>query len=287
MHAKHFRSMFAYCTEKLNLSEHEAYLRITVGRASRKHPVLLTMLGEGRLHLSGIAKLVPHLTDANRETLLAQATDKSKREIEELVVELAPQPDVPARIRKLPEPQLGPDRVVSPKPAGLRPVEPLAPARYKIQFTGNAQLKEKLERLQALRPNGDLAAMIEEAVTEKPERLESKRFGKTKIPRKNLEQTDTSPSSRYIPAAVKRAVSERDGNRCAYVDSNGRRCAARDGLQFHHDDPYARGGDHSPDNIAMMCPTHNAYLAECDYGKEAMKRYSRSREPAPVYASTT
>ncbi len=68
--------MFAYCTEKLNLSEHEAYLRITVGRASRKHPVLLTMLGEGRLHLSGIAKLVPHLTDANRETLLAQATDK-------------------------------------------------------------------------------------------------------------------------------------------------------------------------------------------------------------------
>ncbi len=189
--------------------------------------------------------------------------------IEELVVELAPQPDVPARIRKLPEPQLGPDRVVSPKPAGLRPVEPLAPARYKIQFTGNAQLKEKLERLQALRPNGDLAAMIEEAVTEKLERLESKRFGKTKIPRKNLEQTDTSPSSRYIQAAVKRAVSERDG------------------LQFHHDDPYARGGDHSPDNIAMMCPTHNAYLAECDYGKEAMKRYSRSREPAPVYASTT
>jgi len=36
-----FPSMFAYCVEKLNLSEHEAYLRITVGRASRKHPVLL------------------------------------------------------------------------------------------------------------------------------------------------------------------------------------------------------------------------------------------------------
>ena len=49
-------------------------------------------------------------------------------------------------------------------------------------------------------PDGDLAAIIEEAVTEKLERLESKRFGKTKSPRKSLEKTDTSPSSRYIPA---------------------------------------------------------------------------------------
>ena len=31
-------SMFVYCTEVLNLSEHEAYLRITVGRASRERP---------------------------------------------------------------------------------------------------------------------------------------------------------------------------------------------------------------------------------------------------------
>ncbi len=54
-------SMFAYCTEVLNLSEHEAYLRITVARASRQHPILLEMLADGRLHLSGIAKLAPHL----------------------------------------------------------------------------------------------------------------------------------------------------------------------------------------------------------------------------------
>src|SRR5262249_35024693 len=55
-------SMFAYCTEILHLSEAEAYLRITVARASRVHPVLLAMLAEGRLHLSAISKLAPHLT---------------------------------------------------------------------------------------------------------------------------------------------------------------------------------------------------------------------------------
>ena len=45
-------SMFAYCTDVLHLSEQEAYLRITVARASRKHPAILPMLRDGRLHLS-------------------------------------------------------------------------------------------------------------------------------------------------------------------------------------------------------------------------------------------
>ena len=79
-------SMFVYCTDVLHLSEHEAYLRIQVARASRHHPMLLTMLEDGRLQLSSIAKLAPHLTKANREALLARATHKTKREIEELVL---------------------------------------------------------------------------------------------------------------------------------------------------------------------------------------------------------
>ena len=70
------------------------------------------------------------------------------------------------------------------------------------------------------------------------------------------------------------------------MDAHGRRCNERHGLQFHHDEPFARGGDHSPENVKLMCPVHNGYLAERDYGKEVMERYRRSgslaREPAPV-----
>ena len=58
-------SMFAYCTQVLHLSEFEAYLRITVARAARQHPVLLAMLREGSLHLSAVAKLAPYLTPEN------------------------------------------------------------------------------------------------------------------------------------------------------------------------------------------------------------------------------
>ena len=101
-------SMFVYCTDVLHLSEQEAYLRIAAARAAREHPMLLTMLSDGRLHLSGIAKLAPHLTPANRDVLLERATHKSKRQIEVLVADLAPRPDVPALIRKLPHPAHGP-----------------------------------------------------------------------------------------------------------------------------------------------------------------------------------
>src|SRR5262245_3443648 len=60
-------SMFAYCTEILHLSEGESYRRIAAARASRRYPVLLEMLNDGRIHLSGIGKLAPHLTDENFE----------------------------------------------------------------------------------------------------------------------------------------------------------------------------------------------------------------------------
>ena len=326
----------------LHLSEAEAYLRIAAARAARQHPVLLALLADGRLHLTAIAKLAPHLTPENREALLERAAHRSKREIEELVAELAPRPDAPAVMRKLPDrragttspaPRLGPDAEVPslglrperrgfgrssnsrpdgvaagerrtasdgsrrqgskrvrptqrcrPLPAAGPRVEPLAPARYKVQFTASAELRDKLERLRALMrssvPDGDLAAIVEQAVTEKLQRLEARRFARTQAPRKTLSQSRTSPATRQIPAAVKRAVYERDGGRCRYEDEQGRRCTARQGLEFHHRRPFGHGGDHSVENVSLACKCHNGYLAEVDYGREAMARHRRSR-PAP------
>ena len=323
-------SMFAYCTEVLHLSEAEAYLRIAAARASRAHPLLLTMLADGRLHLTAIAKLAPHLTLENREALLKRAAHRSKREIEELVAELSPRPDAPAVMRKLPDrragttsPALRNGQDAEALPLGLRPeggasvdrqlrpdgvgavrgglpslepsllpashrarpavVEPLAPARYRVQFTASAELYDKLERLRALMrpsvPNGDLAAIVEQAVTEKLQRLEARHFARTQAPRKTLSESDTFPTTRQIPAAVKRAVHERDGGRCCYEDKQGRRCTARQGLEFHHRHPFGWGGDHSVENISLVCRAHNGALAGVDYGRRAMALRRRSRKP--------
>ena len=261
------------------------------------------MLEDGRIHLAGISVLKKHLTDANCEDVLVRATHKTKSEIEELVAEFAPRPDVPPTIRKRPqrkakpEPpasstELCPDTVEQKAPAAKpeppaaseksATVEPLAPARYKVEFTASGELRDKLKRLEALMPGSDLAEVVEAAVTEKLERLEAKRYGKTNKPRKNLEDADTSPGVRGISAPVKRAVWERDGGQCTFVGANGKRCPERHRLEFHHDEPYALGGDRSADNTRLTCTAHNAYMAETDYGKAKMNHY-RVREPKPTY----
>ncbi len=97
-------SMFTYCVEELRMSEAQAYLRIQAARLGRQFPRVLQLLAEGALHLTAIKLLGPHLTADNHVDVLERARCKGKREIELLVAELAPEPDIPNRVRKLPEP---------------------------------------------------------------------------------------------------------------------------------------------------------------------------------------
>jgi hypothetical protein len=292
-------SMHAYCTEVLHLSDAEAFLRIQAARASRAYPAILEMLADGRLHLSAIALLAPHLTRENHAVLLARATHKTKREVEEILAAVAPRPDVPSLVRKLPE-EVRPTtpHVPAPPPRGeaseLRPdgvsssvassrVEALAPARYKVQFTASAEFRGKLLRLQALMrsrfPDGDLAQVVEDAVTEKLERLEARRYAKTVQPRTEVAPKDDG--SRYLPAALRRAVAVRDENRCRFADARGRRCSERHRLEYHHRIPFGMGGGRTLSNIALMCRAHNQYLAERDFGREKMERHrSAGKRPS-------
>jgi hypothetical protein len=183
--------------------------------------------------------------------------------------------------------QLGPDRVdaaIEPRasadaarrrtPPADATVRPLSPARYKVEFTASAALRDKLARLQALLGE-DLDAVIDAAVTEKLARVEAKRFGLTKTPRKARAAADLSRRSRYLPAAVRRLVRIRDGDRCTFVLRSGARCPERRWLEFHHRAPYARGGAHDPENVCLMCRAHNAHAAEVDYGADTMARHRR------------
>jgi 5-methylcytosine-specific restriction endonuclease McrA len=99
--AEGFSSLFAYCTARLGLSEHEAYHRIEAARAAKRFPVVLERLRGRALTLTAVGLLRPHLTDANCLAVLDAAHGRSKREIEELVAGLSPRPDVATSIRKV------------------------------------------------------------------------------------------------------------------------------------------------------------------------------------------
>jgi hypothetical protein len=80
-----YPSMYAYCVGELRLSEQSAYRRIQAARAARQFPGIFPAVAQGRLHLTAIVVLAPHLTPENAGELLAAAGGKTKAEIEQLL----------------------------------------------------------------------------------------------------------------------------------------------------------------------------------------------------------
>jgi len=180
------------------------------------------------------------------------------------------------------EPAHPPPRAPLPPTPPLRTA--LAPERYKIQFTASAAFCRKLDRAKDLMrssvPSGDVAVILEAALTEMLGKLEARRFALTSKPR--ADAPEGTSAGRYRPAAVRRAVFHRDGGRCRFLNAEGSRCPARAQLEFHHVEPYARGGAATVANIQLMCRAHNAHLAERDFGAAHMapfRRDSASRPP--------
>ncbi|HEU5060749.1 MAG TPA: hypothetical protein VFU21_29665, partial [Kofleriaceae bacterium] len=81
-------SLFAFCVERLHMSESATAKRIWAARVGRKFPVAIEMIARGELHLSAVTILAPHLTAENHAELLGRARHRSKREIEKLVAEI-------------------------------------------------------------------------------------------------------------------------------------------------------------------------------------------------------
>jgi 5-methylcytosine-specific restriction endonuclease McrA len=425
-------SLQAYCEYELRLSEDEAQRRCRAARVARQFPLLFEMLAEGSIHLTGILLLAPCLTAENHTHLLACARYRRKREIERLVAEIAPRPDVPARIEPLGSgsvpgahsgspstwgawaerravreltpgdgptaaPSAPPEWVATLAPAAMSDALPAsapaastasppdtlnlvgspytsgpagtavshgsAPARngmrYKVQFTADQAYVDLLEQARDLLshqiPNRDLARVQQLALEALVEKLSRRKYAATNRPRRadpsptqhppvlndppsslsssgmhtnaaafsapepadagndaprsapdrrshgeaeqgigdpapiagqvvSGERESTLESSRretrtthtrHLPAALRRAVWERDGARCTYVDARGVRCPETAKLEFHHEHAHALGGPASLANICLRCRPHNDLAAERDFGRSFMERKRR------------
>jgi hypothetical protein len=297
-----YSSLFKYCMAVLHLSEDAVYNRIKAARAARRYPVIIEGLESGALSPTTVRLLAPRLTNENHQELLAAASGKGKQAVEELLARRFPQPDVPARVRKVPRRPAAPvvdvaptgaaptacppfagceplaaapataagaePPLVLPVPAPPQPVvRPLAPERYEIRFTASAEMREKLRVAQDLLghaiPTGDLAQLFDRALTLLVADLTRRKFAATGRPRRSRGQSD---DSRNIPAEVKRLVDARDQRRCAFVAPSGRWCDERRFLEFHHVVPYAAGGPPTVENIQLRCRAHNGYEADLFYG---------------------
>jgi hypothetical protein len=170
-------SPFTYCRDGLGLSDDAAYNRVQAARACRLFPQVLEQLVDGSLAVTSVRLLARHLTAENHRELLAAASRRSKREVEELIAHRFPKPDTLSSVRKVPartqppvlsatmRPVTAPAQgvsaaastMVAPAPflaaleaVCLRPansthrptVKPLASDRYEIRFTASAATRE-------------------------------------------------------------------------------------------------------------------------------------------------
>ena len=303
-----YDSMFAYCVGDLRLSEEAAFRRIRAARTARQFPSIFPALADGRLNLSSVLLVAPHLTPGAADELLGVVAGKTRPAIERLLAERFPRPDLPARMGPLGVAyqvspatvgasagqlapvdlcagQVTPGQVLNgvsqlspatpqssspPLAPGLiepRPrVAPLSPGRYGIQFTFSQEQQDKLAYVRALLghavPSGDLAQVFERGLEELIHKLERQKFAAAVRTRPGRR----SKNPRYVPAAVRRAVWQRDQGQCTFVGTNGHRCESRTRLEFDHVEPVARGGLPTVSGVRLRCRAHNLHEAERAFG---------------------
>ena len=286
-----YPSMHAYCVDELRLSEDAASKRIQAARAARRFPSLFSALAEGRLHLTAVWLLAPHLTPESADELIQAATHKRKFEIEELLARRFTPLEAPASVRPVPAvtsdlPEHAPEQpsTLVGEPGEHAPGHVEYPhvelpqrnhsERFLVQVTIEKGTHQKLRHAQALLshavPTGDVAQVLDRALDALIAQLEKRKFGGATT--RQAQQRTTAVRKRCIPSHIRRAVWERDQGRCTFVSANGTRCKARRLLEFDHIDPVARGGQATLDRMRLRCRAHNQYEAERAFGADFMRR---------------
>jgi hypothetical protein len=312
-----YSSMYRYLVQELGMSGDVAYKRLQAAKAACKFPGILAAIEDGRLHLTGVVLLEPHLTAENSRALLTAAVHQSTRGIKKLIAERFPKADLPTVVRPIAAGhaectpnsvteqgfqaspaavlELDSNPVVASQSSGspdapqsLAPtpmptyarVEPLSPQRYGVQFTIDEITHALLGDVQALLgasvPSSDIAGVFAMALECLKAKLEKQKFAQCDRPGKRR----GSKNPRYVPNDIKRAVWKRDGRRCAFVGTGGKRCDAREGLELDHITPVSRGGESTLANLRLCCRAHNQYEAERVLGAEFMQGKREARKSA-------
>ncbi len=277
-----YPSMFRYAVSHLGFDEGAARHRLRAARLARRVPVIFDRVAAGVIHLAGLNVLATHLTAVNHLELLDAASNKSRRQIEELIAARFPRSDVLPLITPVTanDASDGGDDTSDPRRAAPQSAkthqphvatgaQPLSADSFCVTFTIDRKCRDKLAHAQALLrhaiPSGDMGAIFDQALEALLEKRRKQKYAKTDAPRPGG-AAKPKPGSRHIPAEVKRQVAARDGERCTFVGKTGRRCNEMAWAEFHHDDPFGRGGPTTPSIVRILCALcrirHKAHYAD-------------------------
>jgi hypothetical protein len=309
--AQGYGSLYEYCKGELGYSDASAWRRARAAQAVLRCPEAWDRLRAGRVSLCTLGRVHKFITpavlkeiggkskaevewiaaaydakgaspDRTRAVMVPRAPERSgagragapapaantlQEELRGEVAAESDKQDLP------PSPQDGLRREVT-----LTDIRLSFEQKWKIEAVLSMAVKAKLDRCKALLSSkyprgvdyevllGDLADVFLEH--RDPERRQARR-AQSKPPTRKATK---SPDSRHIPAREKDKVWIRDKGQCAFVGTNGKRCASRHNLQFdHYPVPYAKNGPSTAGNLRLLCARHNRFTAEKIFGDRARK----------------
>jgi hypothetical protein len=313
---KAYSTMTHYCVNELGYGESSASRRVRAARVIRDVPEVYGLLQSKKITLSAVVQIYGVLTPENKEQLLPRIIGRSRTVIEGVLAEYrAPRHLMdqvkPTMVKKIVPVESAPSRATE-KGAGTARAEELGemtrhsggknnptdenstqePERpeltvvmekmFEIRFAGDEELMELIKFMRShlshrLHKSATFLELFKYALQYVKNREDP---GTKKVTaRKSTARTDT----RYIPESVKQEVWKRDGGRCTFVGSNGKRCECEYNLQYdHHPVPYGRGGKSTANNLRLLCAKHNRYTAKMTYGEVAITKHF-VKEPRAVY----
>jgi hypothetical protein len=233
-------SMWDFATRKLGFSGGQAYRRIASARLVKRYPFILPLIENGFTHMSTLAQIHSFVGDDNVHALVADTAGKSRDAVDQILAE-----------------RFGIRRKAK-QARGVLPTD--------------EELEGLIERARELTshviPDGDRLKMAKRAFRLLIADEERRTRARAERPR-----AAAVVPTKSIPRASTRAMFEKHGEQCCYVDAKtGERCPSRVFLQRNHRRMRCRGGGHGAENLEPLCGAHNRLLAELALGRGYIER---------------
>ena len=263
--AKHgYSNLFEFCMKELGYSEGAAQRRISAMRLIKELPEVEEKIVSGSISLSVASQaqsffrkkksLNKTLGREQKIEVLKQLENSSSRQSEKLLLDL--EPELLSKDR---------ERLITPE-------------HLEIKITVEREFIENIEKLKDLLSHqmpfastkDILAYALKELVKRKDprERVSVKASCNIVPPTSAAHVSATNKSTpempainkrnRYIPKDVKQYVWQKSNGTCSYVNSQtGQKCTATRFLEIDHIHPKSRDGGNNPENLQLLCDTHN------------------------------
>jgi hypothetical protein len=261
-----YGSLFEFCNRHLGLSEGSAHRRISAMRLARDVPQAKEKLKSGELSLTNAAKIQVATQRSFKQTTSNDRNQK-KATIVESCLGLSQTECESKLLAEIPELRESPHYTERKRQVDA--------ALTELKLLVSHEFHQKLERLLNLashsNPTKSILHLFEKLIDQELAHLERKKgldaqtqysptyptAGKQSV----VAAREThQPPSRYIPAAIRKLVWSRANGKCQYPG-----CLSTYLLEIEHRVPFAKGGTHHPENLALFCRSHNVLAMKREF----------------------